>query len=266
MKSKLKFISLLILILHLSFLLGVYASADSVNTPDKPDNVICIVELRLKSGAIENYNIYAGKDVDDEKQIEDTLKYLISNDEVVDILKIDGVPLAETKYHDYAKNLWDDEPAAETQYKNENGFDIIKKDNQDNIIIESKQENTQRVNVLIDGQPLVSDVKPYIENGRIMVPLKFMADLFNANTGYKVINKDLQIIWVEKNLFYVYMKIGDIRAFKNNEMLLMDTAPVIKENRTFVPLSFIRDLFGYSIEYDSKTNTAKVCTNKEVKK
>lgn len=64
MKNIIKILSLLVLVLQLTFVQGVDVAADTSQTIDKPDNVICVVELRLKSGAKENYNIYAGKDVD----------------------------------------------------------------------------------------------------------------------------------------------------------------------------------------------------------
>lgn len=233
----------------------------------KANDVICVVEIRLKSGLIEIFNIYKSNDVDDEKQIEDTLSYIVQNNEIMDILKIDGKPLAETKYKDTVKDLWKkDESSKEDDYKSSDGFDLIKRDEKGEIITEQETEKQQRVNVLVDGKKFVSDVHPYIDTGRIMVPIRFMADIFGANTGYRIVNKDLKIVWIEKNQFYIYMKIGDNRAFKNDEMILMDAVPVIKDNRTFVPLSFVNKTFGYTVEYDSKINTAKICTNKGVKK
>lgn len=255
-------VKIALLIIASIILLNTVVMADT-----KEDDVLCVVEIRLKSGLIENFNIYKSNVVDNEKQIEDTLKYLIQNEDVMEILKIDDKPLSETKHKDMVKDLWkEDESTKEDEYKSSEGFDLIKRDEKGEIITEPKTDKHKRVNVLVDGKKFVSDVNPYIDTGRIMVPIRFMADIFGANTGYRIVNKDLKIVWIEKNQFYIYMKIGDNRAFKNDEMILMDAVPVIKDNRTFVPLSFVNETFGYTVGYDSKTNTAKVCTNKGVKK
>lgn len=229
---------------------------------NEDDNILSIVELRLTSGDIEGYQILRSKEVADEKQIEDTLKYLLQREDVIAIITIDGIALEETIYGDYIKDLWEeDSEKKEEDYKSDDGFDVIGKDKEGSVIEKEEKEVLQKVNVLMDNKALKTDVAPFIQDGRVMIPIRFVAEEYDVNMGWKVINKDLKIIWMEKNQFYIYLKIGDIRAFKSNEIVYMDTAPLIFKSRTFVPLSFISDIFNYKVEYNSKTNTATICTN-----
>ena len=48
----------------------------------------------------------------------------------------------------------------------------------------------------------------------------------------------------------IVLKIGDEKALVNNEEVELDAAPIIKDNRTFVPLRFIAENLGCNVEWN----------------
>lgn len=54
----------------------------------------------------------------------------------------------------------------------------------------------QDIKIIVDGKEVKTDVAPYIENGRTMVPLRFIADYFACNTSW---SEALKTISINKN-------------------------------------------------------------------
>ena len=50
----------------------------------------------------------------------------------------------------------------------------------------------------------------------------------------------------------IVLKIGDKRALVNNEEVELDTAPIIKDNRTFVPIRFVAENLGCIVNWDEE--------------
>lgn len=95
---------------------------------------------------------------------------------------------------------------------------------------------------------------PYIAKGdRTMVPLRVVSE----NMGFKVDwQEDGQLIYLEnKNLGRkLILQIGTNTATLNDQPLFIDEnektlAPLLKNNRTYVPLRFIAENMGYKVDY-----------------
>ncbi len=93
---------------------------------------------------------------------------------------------------------------------------------------------------------------PYIENDRTMVPLRVVSE----NMGFKVDWEEKgQIIYVEnkalgRKLIFI---IGENVATLNDKPKFIDenksVAPVLKDNRTYIPLRFVAENMGYNVDY-----------------
>ncbi len=90
-----------------------------------------------------------------------------------------------------------------------------------------------------------ADIVPYInEDNRTMVPLSFIANAYGVDVDYD--NGDITIGIDNK---VVKMTIGDIAYSIDGEQYKMDTAPVVKLDRTFVPLRVISEALGKQVTY-----------------
>ena len=112
---------------------------------------------------------------------------------------------------------------------------------------------------LIKGQPIRidnknTDVTPIIdENDRTLVPIRFISEAFGAKVEWLPDTQQIKI-----NGDYITMTIGstEYAAHSSNPLLssteakTMDTAPVIKNDRTLVPLRTIAEELGKTVYWN----------------
>ena len=95
------------------------------------------------------------------------------------------------------------------------------------------------------------DAQPYVNSdSRTMIPVRFVAEALGAEVSW---DGKLQCAVAEKNGIRVEIPIGsrDLRVIKNGktEIVKMDTAAALKENRTFVPIRFVAEALGAYVDY-----------------
>lgn len=57
---------------------------------------------------------------------------------------------------------------------------------------------------------------------------------------------------------YIRMTIGNKETYVNGEKILLDVAPLMKDNRAFVPVRFISENLGYQVEWDNTKKEIKI--------
>ncbi len=102
----------------------------------------------------------------------------------------------------------------------------------------------------INDEVIMLDEAPYIQKGTTMVPLRFVGEAFSAEIEWKNIGKGRIIMKAGENT--IQLDIGKTVALINGEPKLLPVAPEIKSGRTFVPLRFIGESFGATIDWDGK--------------
>lgn len=102
----------------------------------------------------------------------------------------------------------------------------------------------------INDEVIMLEEAPYIQKGTTMVPLRFVGEAFNAEIEWKNIGKGRIIMKAGENT--IQLDIGKTVALINGEPKLLPVAPEIKSGRTFVPLRFIGESFGATIDWDGE--------------
>lgn len=64
----------------------------------------------------------------------------------------------------------------------------------------------------------------------------------------------------DKNKNVVEVKLKDVNINKNNKNYLMYDTPFIKNDRIYVPLRFVSEIFGYSVDYDNTKKSINIDT------
>ncbi len=104
---------------------------------------------------------------------------------------------------------------------------------------------------LIKGQPIRidndnTDIVPILdENDRTLVPLRFIAEAFGAEVEWVDASEEIKI-----NGGDIVMKIGSPDYTVSGSKKTMDTAPVLREERTLVPLRAISESLGKKISWN----------------
>lgn len=80
--------------------------------------------------------------------------------------------------------------------------------------------------ITVDGRFISPDASPYFQNGRTMVPFRFIAEALGCKVGW---DDEWQSVRAERNGQVVYLYIGDSVMLVNGIVRELDAAAVIKE-------------------------------------
>lgn len=94
------------------------------------------------------------------------------------------------------------------------------------------------------------DVAPFTENGRTLVPFRFIGEALGAKVSW---NQDTKKATYELAGTKVEITIGTNIAVVNGKNTSMDVAPKIAGGRTFVPLRFVGEALGASVIWEAVT-------------
>lgn len=128
-------------------------------------------------------------------------------------------------------------------------FDI---DNYNKTTIELQIDNDV---CYIDGNPKKIDAKPYISNGRTFVPLRVITEGFGAEVIWVPETKGINITLGDR---VISMQIGSTKAIINNKIIELDAPPEIRQGRTFVPIRFVSEALGATVDWNEKTRTVSI--------
>ncbi len=113
-----------------------------------------------------------------------------------------------------------------------------------------------RIGVIVDNVPIFFDVEPYIDGSdRTMVPLRAISEGLGAEVQW---DGDRRLVSIVKGDIAVNLTIGSGTAEVNGVRKAMDTAPVIKRDRTMVPLRYVGEFLGASVDWDDVDRTVTV--------
>jgi len=108
----------------------------------------------------------------------------------------------------------------------------------------------------IDGVPQKPmEAAPFIRAGRTMVPIRFISEAMGSKVEYNAKDKKIKVTYQD---IQVDLQINNSQAFINLVETMIDAPPVVRGNRTFVPLRFITQAFGAEITYKSETRTITI--------
>lgn len=115
------------------------------------------------------------------------------------------------------------------------------------------------VDISIDGQKVEftnQSGAPFVDsNNRTQVPLRVTMESFGANVGW---DNNTRIATVEKDDIRVEVPIGQTYIFKNGEKITNDTAAIIKDSKTYLPIRAVLEAFDATVGWDNETQTVTV--------
>lgn len=111
------------------------------------------------------------------------------------------------------------------------------------------------VKLWIHGKYVESDVDPFIENGRTLVPVRVISE----SLGYKVDwVEDTREVIITSGDKIMYLNIDNPDATIDGKGVTLDVAPKLVNARTFVPIRFIAEEFNQIVDWDPITWTVYI--------
>lgn len=111
------------------------------------------------------------------------------------------------------------------------------------------------ITVTLNQEEIIFDTDPIIVDGRTLVPV---ANVFNA-LGMTVSWDDVtRQVTASKEGVEILLKIDSTQAFVNDKELTIDVPASIKDGRTMVPLRFIAESTGATVDWDGNTRSVSI--------
>jgi hypothetical protein len=111
------------------------------------------------------------------------------------------------------------------------------------------------ITVLVNGKLINFDRQPMIVNDRTMVPVRFIAE----ELGYAVDwNADKQFVTITNSGSNIVLSVDCITAYVDGKSVALDAVPFIQVDRTMVPLRFIAEGFGATVDWNDETRTVMI--------
>lgn len=116
----------------------------------------------------------------------------------------------------------------------------------------------EKIKIFYNGKEINADVTAFIENSRTLIPVVMLTKM-----GYTTDwNEKKQTVKIQKNdnsdKNNVTLTIGSNIAVVNSKTILMDVKAKIYNNRTYVPIRFISENFGYNVNWEDKTRSVYI--------
>lgn len=120
---------------------------------------------------------------------------------------------------------------------------------------------TPQIKVLLDGQALIFDVPPVLEEGRILVPLRAVSEALGAKVQWL---PETRQVTAQKEDRRLELTVGSSEAYrsgpKDGLIETLDAPPRIMEGRVLVPLRFLSEALGCRVDWDEAARTVRLTT------
>ena len=110
------------------------------------------------------------------------------------------------------------------------------------------------IKLYINNREVKCDVAPMIVNDRTLVPARVVFENLNAEVEWDAASRR---VFITSGQTKIVFKIGSNKATINDKAVSMDCAPLIVDDRTMVPIRFVSENLGYTVNWDG---TAKKVT------
>lgn len=108
------------------------------------------------------------------------------------------------------------------------------------------------ISLLVDGKKIECDVPPVIDNNRTLVPARAFFESLGASVTWNPIKKQVS---VKLNDTKIILVIGSNVAYVNSVIKILDSVPLVKDNRTLIPVRFVSENLGYDVSWDGSTQS-----------
>jgi hypothetical protein len=101
----------------------------------------------------------------------------------------------------------------------------------------------------VNGEEVVMDTAPFVEKGRALVPVRAIGAALKAEVKWNGETRTVEVVRGD-NKITLYLDSGEAEV--NGEKIKLETPPVIKKGRLFLPLRFIGEQLNAKVRYQQQ--------------
>lgn len=114
---------------------------------------------------------------------------------------------------------------------------------------------SENIYVTVDGATLDFDQPPIMQNDRVLVPMRLIFETLGATVEWDEYN---QYVNATKDDINITMQIGNNTMVKNGQYITLDTAPILLNGRTLVPVRAVAESLEATVEWREEINTVVI--------
>lgn len=114
---------------------------------------------------------------------------------------------------------------------------------------------SENIYVTVDGATLKFDQPPIMQNDRVLVPMRLIFETLGATVEWDEYN---QYVKATKEDISIAMQIGNNTMVKNGQYITLDTAPILLNGRTLVPVRAVAESLEATVEWRGEINTVVI--------
>lgn len=112
------------------------------------------------------------------------------------------------------------------------------------------------IQITIDGELLEADALPFIEGGTTFVPFRALFERLGLQVDWNASSRTV----TGRGGVTIALQAGNPQATVDGELRQLAAAPVIKDGRTFVPLRFVGESAGATVEWNGMMRSITIVT------
>ena len=116
-------------------------------------------------------------------------------------------------------------------------------------------QSAEPIYVALGDNLLAFEERPVIEDGRTLIPIRFLFETMGATVNW---NGDTRTASIEKDGVTVTLAIDDTTAYVNGEAVTLDVPARLVNGKTMVPVRFLSENLGYNVDWNSETRVVTV--------
>lgn len=113
------------------------------------------------------------------------------------------------------------------------------------------------IRVILDGKEVVYDVKPFVENETVLVPVRKTFESFGMEVTW---DDETKTAFAFGKGIAIVLKLDSNKALVMNEEVELRAPPRAVNGRLLVPLRFIGESLGGNVEWVQETKTVVIDT------
>ncbi|MCM1566404.1 MAG: N-acetylmuramoyl-L-alanine amidase family protein [Dehalobacter sp.] len=127
------------------------------------------------------------------------------------------------------------------------------------IFAQAIETKTPPLSMQILGKKISAVNPPIVKNNRIFLPVRVVGEALNYKCYWNAKTSTMEL---KTSNHTIKVTIGKADAYVNGKKVKLDAAPIMYNNRSYFPLSFVQDYFNNTTIYDKTSNIISI--NKKV--
>ncbi|HEX2947914.1 MAG TPA: beta-propeller domain-containing protein [Clostridia bacterium] len=125
----------------------------------------------------------------------------------------------------------------------------------------SLASNERRVTIYLDGEKVpFSDAEPYINSGRVLVPVRGFFEKIGVTVDW---NQTDKIAIIKDDKREIMLELGNRTVLSNGIAEYLDCSVALKNDHAMIPLRYIAESFGYDVEWEPKTFSVHITKGRD---